>query len=575
MKISSASLLSSLAAAAALFPLGAQAQLNLLSNFSANQAGGTSAGEIVSYDEGTERLFVTSSGGSVHRINIFGLSDPSAPTTIGTVDFSTTFGLASDMLGLSSVAVDPLGRFGVASLIPTDNTGTLGRVGFFNLSTGEVIGTAVAGYHPDSLKFSADGSKLIVVNEGEFKSGSANAPGSISVFDLSGITSGNLAALPSLAATTRDFSSGNLAPGVTISGLRNPSIPAVGTSGNFINTVPDFTQPANIQHEGMEPEYATISGDKVYVSLQENNAIAEFDLVTNQWTAITALGKISQVVDASDQDSGISINDTVKGLPMPDTIDTYTVGGKTYVVTANEGDARPDDRDISRFGDTGGNDDMDGILDSNYPGTATGVRANSELGRLNVSRIDGDTDADGKIDEITMLGTRSFSIWESTEAGLVLAWDSGSFFEEYLRDHDPEGFLDSRSDDKGPEPEGLTLGEIDGRTYAFIGLERTNGVFMFDITDPDSPAFFDYARIVDGSNTPMRPESLLFIGADQSPDGRNLLIVGNEGDGSGSGERVVVFEAVPEPSTYALLALAGAAGFIAWRRKRAGLSVRD
>lgn len=567
--------ISLLAVSVALTVSPAYAQMTLLANISANQPGGSSAGEIVAFDRNTDRMFVTSSGGGVHRVNIFDLSNPSAPAAIGNVDFSTTFGAASNLLSLTSVAVDPQGRFGVAALVPTDNTGTLGRVGFFNLSTGAVIGTANVGFHPDSVTFSADGSNLVVVNEGEFKAGGTNAPGSISVFDTSGINSGNLGTLPSLSATTSDFSAGNLAPGVSIVGLRDPSIAAVGESGTFIGTVPNFNTPGLTQAAGLEPEFASISGNKVYVSLQEANAIAEYDLSTGQWTAVDQLQKITQTIDATDQGTPlININKSVTGLPMPDTLGSYTVGGKTYVVTANEGDARPDDRDISRFGDIAGADSMNPILDtngpSNFPLTQTGERAADQLGRLNISRLDGDTDSDGKIDQPTMLGTRSFSIWEKTAGGMVLAYDSGSFFEEYLRDNDPTGFADGRSDDKGPEPEGLTLGVIDGRTYAFVGMERTNGIFMFDVTDPLSPFLVDYNRIVDGSNSPLRPESLVFVSALDSPNGENLLLVGFEGDGSlASSERIGIFQvsAVPEPSTWAMLGICMLAA--GWRlRKR-------
>jgi hypothetical protein len=222
------------------------------------------------------------------------------------------------------------------------------------------------------------------------------------------------------------------------------------------------------------------------------------------------------------------------------------VNGKTYVVSANEGDARVDDRDVSRFGNTGGNGDMDPILDDNYPATQTGLRDNAVLGRLNVSRLDGDTDADGKIDDIRMLGTRSFSIWEQTAGGPVLTFDSGSFFEEFLRDNDMAGFVDSRSDDKGPEPEGLTLGVIDGQTYVFIGMERTHGIFMFNVSNPASPSFVDYIRIEDGADTPLRPEGLHFVPAADSPTGHALLIMGYEGDGTtATSERVAIFSVPP------------------------------
>src|SRR5688572_20852093 len=460
--------------------------MTLVSNISANQPGGTSAGEIVSYDPVTQRLFVTSSGGTVHRVNIFGAADPSAPTAVGTVDFSGEFGGA--VLSLTSVGADPLGRFGVATIVPAANTTTAGKVGFFNLATGAVIGTSDVGFHPDSVTFSADGSKLIVVNEGEFNAGSAtNAPGSISVIDVGGITAGNVATLPALPVTTRDFSAANLAAGVSLNGLRNNQVAGVGTSpATFINTVPNFNYGTDAEANAanvniVEPEFATVAGSKVFVSLQESNAIAEYDLASNTWTGISKLGTITQTVDANDTGSPtVNITQAIKGLVMPDTLVSYVVGGKTYVVSANEGDARVDDRDVSRFGDVSGNDNMNPLVDtdapSNFLNTTTnasnGVRADSQLGRLNISRIDGDTDADGKIDDIHMLGTRSISIWERQPDGsLSRVADTGSFFEQYIRDTDAAGWADGRSDDKGPEPEGLTIGEIDGRTFAFVGME--------------------------------------------------------------------------------------------------------
>ena len=163
------SLLASVLAAGACS--SAHAQLTQLNYFNANQGSGLSAGEIVAFDKVTDRLFVTSSGTGaqatgVHQVNIFEFTTPGSQTSGGVIDYSTAFGAKADMRGLSSVAVDPLNRFGVVSLIPTANATTLGKVGFFNLSTGASLGTVDVGYHPDSVTFSADGSKLIVVNEG-------------------------------------------------------------------------------------------------------------------------------------------------------------------------------------------------------------------------------------------------------------------------------------------------------------------------------------------------------------------------------------------------------------------------
>jgi len=561
-----------LAACVVLSSEASYAQLSLLSNFSANYGNGTSAGEIVGFDKVSKNLFVTSSSSAAYQINIFDLSNPSSSVGVGAIDFSLSFGSKANMSALSSVAINSAKGFGVASLIPTANTTTLGKVGFFDLASRTSLGTIDVGYHPDSVSFSPDGSKLIVVNEGEFSSNSttnptgANAPGSISIFDISSITSSNLANLASLTPVTRDFSSPNLASGVSLSGIRNSNVAAIGTSGNFIASVPDFTQAANQDPNAIEPEYASVIGDKVYVSLQDNNAIGEYDLTQNQWTKVTNLGTITQTIDATDSGSTISITQTVKGLPMPDTVATYSKNGKTYVVTANEGDARVDDRDISRFGDIAGSDSMNTILDSNYPTSNNSTRADTQLGKLYVSRIDGDTDGNGKIDEIRMIGTRSFTIWEVTGAGLQQVYDSGSYFETYIRDNDASGWVDGRSDDKGPEPEGLTLGEIDGKTFAFIGMERNNGIFMFDITDPNAPSFFGYTRTSDGSNTPLRPEGMSFISAADSPNGQNLLIVGYEGDGTTASERIGVYSVVPEPQTYILLGIAAA--FLLWRARR-------
>ncbi|NDG70420.1 MAG: PEP-CTERM sorting domain-containing protein [Proteobacteria bacterium] len=553
-----------LAACAVLSSEASYAQMSLLSNFSANYGSGTSAGEIAGFDKLSKNLFVTSSSSAAYQINIFDLSNPSSSVGVGAIDFSLSFGSKANMSALSSVAINSAKGFGVASLIPTANTTTLGKVGFFDLASRTSLGTIDVGYHPDSVSFSPDGSKLIVVNEGEFNASSAtNAPGSISVIDVSSITNGNLANLVSLTPVTKDFSSGNLASGVSLSGIRNSNVAAVGTSGTFISSVPDFTQGANQDPNAIEPEYASVIGDKVYVSLQDNNAIGEYDLTQNLWTKVTNLGTITQTIDATDTGSTISITQAVKGLPMPDTLATYSKNGKTYVVTANEGDARVDDRDISRFGDIAGSDSMNTILDSNYPTSNNSTRADTQLGKLYVSRIDGDTDGNGKIDEIRMIGTRSFTIWEVTDAGLQLTYDSGSYFETYIRDNDPTGWVDGRSDDKGPEPEGLTLGEIDGKTFAFIGMERNNGIFMFDITDPNAPSFFGYTRTSDGS---LRPEGMSFISAADSPNGQNLLIVGYEGDGATTSERIGVYSVVPEPQTYLLMGIGAA--FLLWRARR-------
>ena len=52
--------------------------------------------------------------------------------------------------------------------------------------------------------------------------------------------------------------------------------------------------------------------------------------------------------------------------------------------------------------------------------------------------------------------------------------------------------FDSKSDDRGPEPETLTVGSVGSRQYVFIAPERIGGVYAYDITDPAAPTFQQY-----------------------------------------------------------------------------------
>jgi len=550
-------------------------------------------GEVISYTPHEFTLATTYDTGSsgTQAVNLYNFNAGGTAAFRATVDLSSLFG-AINTFSITSVALDPAGRgFGVATIVPVANTTAVGKLAFFDYTAGfagpsRLLHSVDVGYHPDSVRFSSTGDRLIIANEGEANVGTAvandgsNALGSLSFVSLSGITMasqvtgiGNPGVL--------DFSSGNLAGSASLSGIRNPYINAVSTAaqtGNtaaqttFVGAVPDFTQLANISID-VEPEYGVIHGTKAYVSLQENNAIAVVDLTgvnANKITAIHNLGTISQTIDTTDTGATANVaQNTVKGMPMPDTIAVVTIAGTDYIITANEGDARIDDRDVSRFGDVNGGDSMNPILDTNYPGGATGVRVNADLGRLNVSRIDGDTDNDGKIDEIRMFGTRSFSIWDAATGALVA--DSGSL-EARLFALDPtrhninrEGTaIDNRSDDKGPEPEAITTFVSEGKTYVVVGLERQNGLMIYDVTNPLAPTFVDYVNGLD--NGLVSPESLVYISSAQSPDGLAYLLGGFEGGDNAVSAGIGIYS-VPEPTSAALLL--GGAVLLGLRRRRA------
>jgi hypothetical protein len=570
--------------AAAFATYAANGQVTLRHDASVSLPGG---GEIVAYTKYNYTLattYFTGSGPSaVQGVNLYGLTGGGASYR-ATVDLAPVFGPANTY-SVSSVALDPLGRgFGVATVIPAANTTVTSKLAFFDYTSGALLHTVDVGYHADSVTFARDGSRIVVANEGEANPGTAapndgsDAAGSVSVISLSGISSA--AQVSGVAVQTIDFSAANLGAGASLTGVRNPYIPAVGNPGNsaaqqtFVSAVPNFSAAANINHVGIEPEYVVAHGNKVYASLQENNAIGVLDTTTGKWENIFRLGTITQTIDASDSNSAALINQPVAGLPMPDTIGVVEIGGTTYIVTANEGDARIDDRDATRFGDVSGGDSLNPVLDPSLPTTQTGVRANNQLGRLNVSRIDGDTDGDCDIDSPVMFGTRSFSIWNAS-TGLLVA-DSGNL-EAQLLALDPARFninrenltIDNRSDDKGPEPEALSVFTLGSQTFVAVGLERQNGILLYDISNPAAPKYLDYINGLE--HALISPESLLYVAAEDSPTGSALLLAGFEGvDGTGANAGIGIYSIapIPEPSTYAAAGVATLIGLAAWRRRR-------
>lgn len=509
--------------------------------------------EIISYsaDGDTVATGVTGMAPTI-GVQLFTLNADASLAAREFVSVSTQFGGA--IASVSSVALDPLGRgFGVMSVIPTANRTSNGVVVFFDYRAGtaSVLDTLTVGFHPDSVTFSRDGSKVFVANEAEFTGnavgeggggGDTDAPGSVSVIDLAGVTGvADLAAtLDNTDVTTVDFSAGNLAAGVDLDDLR----------------FNDDTFTVGNEHRHVEPEYITEGDGKIYVTLQENNAIAELSLTgpdANKFTAIYPLGLIEQTIDASDRDDGSGgpialIDDLVKGMPMPDTVTSFVSGGTRFLVTANEGDFRPDDNDRIRVKD--------------FAGTEVGVtidRLDAALGRLRVVKDMADPDNNDLIDEVIMPGTRSFSIWNASTGALVA--DTGSF-ESLLLELDPTlhnnngedqdlAEFDSRSPNKGPEPEAITTGVINGHRYIFVGMERQGGILMYNADNPVAPTFVSYINNFSvGSEGLVAPESITFIGADESPIGKPTLLIGYE-----VGGKIGVYTVEGEPAAPVTLSI--------------------
>lgn len=482
--------------------------------------------EIPAYDPASRKLFLT---GPNNRLDIADISNPASPIPLPSID------LSSYGAGVNSVAI----KNGIVALaMEADPVTSNGSVVFFN-TNGVFQSQVTVGALPDMLTFTPDGNRVLVANEGEAR-GAINPDGSVSIIDLG-------AGVLNPTVNTATFNSFNGQENT----LRNQGVRIF---------------PGQTVSQDVEPEYITVSDDGIsaWVSLQENNAIVIVDIVNAQVTSILPLGAKNfnapgNGLDPSDQDGGVNINNwLVFGLYQPDTIATFTIAGQTYLITANEGDTRNEARRVSNQNLT---------LDPNvFPNAAT-LKLTQNLGRLDVSTIDG-LNAQGQYSQLFAYGGRSFSIWNVTN-GLSQVFDSGDDFEQILAafsatpltasifnsDGTPSSF-DSRSDNRGPEPEGLAVGTVGNRLYSFVGIERAGGFMVYDITNPSNPLFTNY--INDWQLGDISPEGLLFIPAADSPNGTPLLIVANE-----VSRNVAIYSVkpVPEPSAVLGLVTLGLAGY--------------
>lgn len=480
--------------------------------------------EIVAYDPATQQVYVTNAGEMPDRkddyvkLDIIDVSDPTAPAYVDSIDVS---GMGA---GVNSCAV----KNGVVAIaIESDPKQNPGVVAFYQ-TDGTYINHVTVGALPDMVTFTPDGAKVLVANEGEPNGDYTTDPeGSVSIIDISG-------GAASASVSTAGFAGFNgdkealIASGVRIFG------------------------PNAAVAQDLEPEYIAVNADSTtaYVTLQENNAIAEIDLATATVTGIFPLGYKDHSLegnglDASNKDDAINIATwPVLGMYMPDSIAAYNLGGEIFLVTANEGDAR----EYDAFEEEESIEDLD-LDETAFPNAST-LQEKENLGKLSVTNTMGDADNDGDYDELYSFGARSFSVWKVGASGLELVFDSGDKMEQVVAAMFPEAFnttddeikFDNRSDNKGPEPEALAIGEIDGRVYAFVGLERMGGIMTFDITIPENPVYCHYINNrnmtwdeddeTTGPALDMAPEGLIFIPASDSPNGKPMLACANEMSGT-------------------------------------------
>lgn len=463
------------------------------------------ASEIVAYDKASKRMFTTN--GAENKIDIIDITDVTKPTLVSQIN------LASYGTGVNSVTAHD-GKIAVAVEVKLNDglhTSEKGKVVIFD-TNGVFEKSVTVGFLPDMITFNENGEKIIVANEGE-----PNWDYSVDPIGSVGIVTVGDGSYVDI-----NFSS------------------AILSDANDGTPVRLGATPSNDKAKDIEPEYITVSGDYAYVTLQENNAMAKINLNNYTLEYVKSYGAKSwengsnNTIDIEEEgEIKMKSYEGLFGLYMPDTIASYEVSGSTYLVTANEGDGReyPID-DVNASLETGNilNDEskikklnLDVAIASEY------VEEND----LKVVIDMGDIDNDGDYDKLYSYGARSFSIWDDNGD---LVFDSGDEISKKVAMYEPTLFnqddleIDGRSGNKGSEPEALALGEINGKTYAFVGLERQNAIIIYDITTPTEGKFVNYIKV--GVAGDISAEGMKFVPAIDSPNSKDLLLVSYEVSGS-------------------------------------------
>lgn len=552
-----------------------------------------SAAEIPAFDPVNKRIFIVNA--QKGAVDVLDATDPANPTLIDTL---TAADVAADAV-VNSIAYKG-GYLAVAieASPKTDN----GFVALYDATTLDLLGSAQVGAQPDMLAFSPDGKYLLTANEGEPSNDySVDPVGSISILSLTDdeIVEVRTATFSSFNARRDELIQAGVrifGPNASVEQDLEPEYIAISEDSTTAwvalqennalakidiasATVTDIL-PLGYKDHGVAGNGLDVSDEDGEINITtwpgvlgmyQPDAIAAYSAGGNTYL-VTANEGDSRAW--GEDDDAYWAGDASKGF-----VEEFRV---KHLVHASGFDRRAGDDLPPQLRELAAGALLNPTTFSYCGATAADpgdCREDELLGRLTVAWTDGyRKDAAGNpvlfdaagnenvagdrlmYDNLYAYGARSFSIHDADGA---LVWDSGDAFEQYIasadcmlganRDipcadyfnatHDEGDVFDNRSDNKGPEPEGVTIGQLGEKTFAFLGLERMGGVMVWDITDPTAPEMVDYLNTRADWNTEdtesvladagdLGPEGLVFVSAEDSPNGEALLIVGHEVSGT-------------------------------------------
>ncbi|MEH6539836.1 choice-of-anchor I family protein [Halopseudomonas sp.] len=566
--------------------------LNYLGRYSANIFG-ASAAEIPAFDPVNQRIFIVNA--QKGAVDVLNAADPANPVLLQelTVESITEGAVVNSIAykgGYLAVAVEAPTK--------TDN----GWVALFDATSLEMLGYEQVGAQPDMVTFTPDGEYVLTANEGEPSTDYQIDPvGSISILGVSEgqlveVRTAGFSAFNTQADTLRSAGVRIYGPNASVEQDLEPEYIAISSDSSTAwvslqennalakvdiatATVTDIL-PLGYKDHGTAGNGLDVSDSDDAINIDtwpgvlgmyQPDSIAAYE-VDGETLLVTANEGDSRAWGEDDQ--AYWDGDASKGF-----VEEFRV---KHLVHVSGFDRRAGDDLPPQLRELAAGALLNPTTFAYCGATAADpgdCRADENLGRLTVAWTDGyRKDANGDpvlfdasgnqnlagdrlmYDNLYAYGARSFSIRDGDGQ---LVWDSGDQLEQYFASdacmlganrnipctdyfnatHDEGDTFDNRSDNKGPEPEGVTVGQLGNKTFAFIGLERIGGVMAWDITDPTAPVLVDYLNTREDWTTAdpstvlatagdLGPEGLVFIAPEDSPNGEALLVIGNEVSGT-------------------------------------------